>query len=55
MATHCEFSRGERNDPKGSVNELVYALLEDKSGQIWIGTVGSGVNDNPSAFLLFLG
>jgi signal transduction histidine kinase/ligand-binding sensor domain-containing protein/CheY-like chemotaxis protein len=34
----------DANNPSGLSSNLIYALLEDRKGRIWVGTLGGGIN-----------
>ncbi|PXY46429.1 hybrid sensor histidine kinase/response regulator transcription factor [Flavobacterium hydrophilum] len=34
----------DKNNPKSIGSNLIYSILEDKKGRIWIGTYGNGIN-----------
>ena len=36
--------KADKNDPKSISSDLIYSVLEDKKGRIWIGTYDNGIN-----------
>lgn len=36
--------RNNKNDPNSISSDLIYSILEDKKGRIWVGTYGNGIN-----------
>lgn len=45
---HSQYSlqqfKTNKNDPKSISSDLIYSILEDKKGRIWVGTYDKGIN-----------
>lgn len=36
--------RNDKNDPNSLSSDMIYSVIEDSKGRIWIGTLGGGIN-----------